>query len=181
MLALVALCLTGHIDPTHFAGTLTGEPPDLSEVPVSQLTEEQLRSEQKRLEPYKTGFIAPVVLTAVGGGLIIVGAVFMVVGIVYAYLPSILGGMGLNGFAIAGYIIMGVSGAMLIAGGVLLAIGLVKLFPALARRRDAAERREEIQRRLDALDPSKAPPPPPMNPGDVRREGPLPSLVLATF
>lgn len=183
MLSLVALCLTGHIDPTHFAGALTEEPADLSNVPVAELTPEQLVSEHKRLDKYRTEFILPVVLSAVGAVLVIGGAAFEVLGVFYVYLPTLVGGSmsGLMAFTVAGYVLLALGGAALIAGGVLLTIGLIKLFPALSRRRDAMERREEIQKRLDAADPEKQPQPPPMNPGDVRYEGPLPSMLLATF
>ncbi len=182
MLATAALLCLGSIDPSHFAGALTEEQ-DLAEVPVSQLTRDQLLVERARLEPARTGFIAPIVLTAVGGVLVIGGAAFTVVGIFYIYLPSLFGfatGMTMSIFTAVGAVLAVIGGAALIAGGILLTIGLVKLFPALARRREASDRLEEVNKRLQQLE---APPEntAPMNPGDVRREGPVPSLVLATF
>ena len=183
MLALVALCLTGHIDPTHFAGALTEEPADLSDIPVAQLTPEQLVSEHKRLDKYRTEFVLPTVLSGVGAVLVVLGGVFEVLGIFYVFLPSLVGGSmtGLAAFTVAGYVLIALGATALIAGGILLTIGLIKLFPALSRRRDAMERRDEIQKRLDASDPEKQPQAPPMNPGDVRYDGPLPSMLLATF
>lgn len=179
-LAVFALCAT--IDASHFAGALSE--PDLSAVPVPQLTPEQLLTEQKRLEAYRTEFIGPVVLTAVGGAVVIVAAGLAVAGTLMAVVPSLAMNTMLTTLQLVGYVFMGLSGAALIAGGIVLTVGLVKLFPTLARRREAMERRDEIQRRLDALDPGKQPSPPSKSspsPGDVLWQGPQAGMLLVTF
>ncbi len=186
MLTVVALALVAHVDASHFAGALT-EPANLSEVPVAELTPEQLLTEQRRLEPYRTSFVGPTVMTAVGGVVVIFAAAFGVAGTVMAVIPALTTtSAALSTLQIVGYVFMGVSGAALIAGGIVLAVGLTKLFPTLARRREAMERRDEIQRRLDAMDPGKAPRPTPElkkgpSPNDVLWQGPEAGALLLTF
>jgi hypothetical protein len=70
-----------------------------------------------------------------------------------------------------------------VVGGVFLTIGLIRLFPALARRREASERRDQIQKRLEGLEsPETAPPSPPLPPGvDVLWRGPDAALPVLTF
>jgi len=192
MLTAAVLSLFGTIDASHFAGALTGEAPppaaapaDLSGVPVAELTPEQLLTERNRLDGFRTIFVGPTVMTAVGGVVVIFAAVFGVAGIIMAVIPAVaMPSMALTTLQIAGYVLIGLSGAALVAGGIVLAIGLTTLFPALARRREAMERRDEIQRRLDALDPAKAPEPPAKtkpSPNDVLWRGPESGLLLATF
>lgn len=180
MIATVALCLLGHIDPSHFAGALSDEEGPAT-TPVEQMTREQLEAELNRLDKYRTEFIGPVVMTGSGGVVAIIGAVFLVLGVFYVALAGGLGGSA--GLAIAGYVLMAIGGAFFIAGGIVLSIGLAKLFPALSRRRDAMERRQELQRQLDLTEPLRPQPELPNRPpADTHWLGvPRPPLVLAEF
>ncbi|MBL8951855.1 MAG: hypothetical protein JNK82_13820 [Myxococcaceae bacterium] len=183
----LTLCLNG-IDASHFAGALSDEPlAELGDVPVANLTPEQMKVEMIRLEPYRTKFIGPTVMSGVGAVLIIVGAVFGVAGVLAAIVPRLATTMmstALTAVQVAGYVFIGLGGVALITGGILLAVGLTRLFPALERRREAMERREEIQKRLDAMDPQKNPlpeAPKGAKPGDVLWLGPESSMLVATF
>lgn len=185
MLATLALCLVTHLEPSHFAGALTDEGvKDLSQVPVSELTKEQLNSEYERLAKYRTEFIGPTVMAGAGALVLVIGGVVGLAGIVYSFLPSVIGSAGttLGALSAVGFVLIGLGAVAIVVGGIFLAIGLVKLFPALARRSDAMQRRSEIEKRLEGFDASGNPLPPPVPPGvDTKREGPLPSLRLATF
>ncbi len=182
---LLAFSLLATIDTSHYAGALTDEAPDLSNVPVSHLTHEQLLAEQARLEPTRTAFIAPVVLTSVGGAALIIGGVVAVAGVViFLAAHNAAASTAASVFAVVGIVMGGVGVVAAIAGGVLLTIGLVRLFPALALRRENAERRDEIQKRLEQLERRDTAPPPaqqPPSPGDAAWRGPDARVLVATF
>jgi hypothetical protein len=182
MLAPIALCLLGHLDPSHFAGALTDEGP--SGAPLEHMNRLQLQTEFERLAPYRTEFIGPTVMA--GSGLVVaaVGAVVGMLGIFFAVVPHATTGMTaaeMTAFAATGYAMLGVGAVLFVVGAVFLVVGLVRLFPALARRREAVERRDEIQKLLDRAGPTDAPPLVPVPPPGAARAGPQPAAVLATF
>ena len=199
--------LMAHLEPAHFAGALRFDEPvrlqqaaayfeesgglglaaqDLSELPVEQLSREQLQAEYTRLEKARPSLGSPIALTAIGGGLLIAALVVLYIDAVLYFVS----GFGTAAFQLAGYILLIFAAALAVTGGVLLAVGLVKLFQRLGQRRAVQQREDDINSRLESLDgaappaavppPGNAPPPPPPPPGagffDVR-----PTYVLASF
>ncbi len=190
--ALCAALLTA-APASHFEGALLSEVPRFTvhlaegaptgmETPVEQLTREQLQAEYTRLAQEKPGIGAPIALTSVGGGLLILSLPLL-----YVALIGILSG-GNSTLVLGGYIFLVFGSAIAVTGGVLLAVGLVKLFQRIGERRAYTQRMEDINARLESLDRTGSPPPPPppaelpppTPPGagfiDVR-----PDIVLATF
>jgi hypothetical protein len=187
-----ALCaaLLAAAPASHFEGALLSDVPRFTarlaegqltgtETPVEQLTREQLQAEYTRLAQEKPGLGAPIALTSVGGGLLILSAPLLWVALI-----GIIGG-GNSSIVLGGYILLIFGSAIAVTGGVLLAVGLVKLFQRIGERRAYTQRMEDINARLESLDRTGAPPPPaelppPTPPGagfiDVR-----PDLVVATF
>ncbi|MBK7864412.1 MAG: hypothetical protein IPJ65_38580 [Archangiaceae bacterium] len=202
MFAPIALCLLGHLDPSHFAGALTEAPqpaPDSSafadgggpsDADVTQLSRPQLQAEFERLAKYRTEFIGPTVMGGAGLVVGLVGGVMGLGGVTFLIASSeahrqgdtqrgnVLSYLGF-GFAVVG-------GVAFTAGVVFLVIGLVRLFPALERRRLAVERRNEIEKRLQQLAPEPLPNPPaqptaPPMPGDAWRAVPQTLVPVAYF
>ncbi len=184
--------------PEHFRGVLSSDTPvrlqraavyfqedgpGFAEVPVEQLSREQLQIEYQRLDREKPGIGGPIALTSVGGGLLFFGVVFFA----YAVAGYLFVG-AMTELVIVAYVLLAFSAALGITGAVLLTVGLVKLFTRIGQRRAYSQRMDDINARLESLDRSGAPPPPPPDvmppppppPGagffDVR-----PQLVLATF
>jgi len=186
--------------PEHFAGALTSDTPvrlqraavyfqeggpGFADVPVEQLSREQLQLEYQRLDREKPSIGGPIALTAVGGGLLFFGIIFFiyaVAGYLYAGFASEL--------VVVAYVLLAFSAALSITGAVLLTVGLVKMFTRIGQRRAYSQRMDDINARLESLDRSGSPPPPPP-PADSLPPPPpppgagffdvKPNLVLATF
>src|SRR5207302_9638180 len=73
---------------------------DLAELPVEQLTREQLQLEYTRLDKARPSLGSPIALTAVGGGLIIAALVVLYLDAVLYLVTS----FGTASFALAGYL-----------------------------------------------------------------------------
>ena len=156
--------------------------PSAFNVPVEQMTREQLQIEYQRLDVEKPGLGGPIALLAVGGGLLFVCIPFL-------YLAVLAFAEGGTSVLLLGYIFLVFGAALAITGGVLLTVGLVKLFQRIGERRAYAQRMEDINARLESLDRTGAPPPPPPPssmpppppPGAELFHDVEPGLVLATF
>lgn len=187
-------------EPAHFKGALlNGDTPvrltnaavyfqegGPVETPIEQLTREQLQAEYQRLEAERPGLGGAIALTAVGGGLLVIGFVVLVYdALFYLYI-----GGGSSVITLAAYVFLVFSAAMIITGGVLLTVGLVKLFQRISERRAYSQRIDDINARLESLDrtgappappPPNLPPPPPPPPGAQLFFDVQPTAVLATF
>jgi hypothetical protein len=176
MLATALLFSLSSIEPSHFAGALTA---DVADLPVEQLTREQLQSEYQRLEKARPSIGNPIALASVGGGLAIVAAVVLWADFI-VYLNT---AFGTSTLALAGYVLLVFGAALAVGGGVLFAVGLVKLFQRMGARRAFQQRMDDINARLESLDRANPPPQPelpPVVPGANFFAVP-PSYVLATF
>jgi len=158
------------------------------DVPLSQMTREQLRVEYKRLDEGR-----PPITGAVLG--IVMGGVALGIGAVTAWISALI--------AIASRLPMlpFLVGIGLAAGGaVVLTFGIIMLRAAIAERKPFNEQMDEIKGRLDGTweaptpsypepyyppsaypPPVAPPPPPPPRPPPSADFGVRPSLVLATF
>jgi hypothetical protein len=156
-----------------------------SEVPLSQMTREQLKAEYKRLDEEKPGLGGQITMIALGGATLGIGAVTLWI--------SFLIGIGLSSTVPLVPLLVGAG--LVLGGGALLTVGIIMLRMARAEREPFHQAQEEIQRRLDGsyespgqpppmqpdrYDPVPPPPPPPPPPG-AGFPAVRPSLVLATF
>ena len=159
------------------------EGPPGAELPVEQMTREQLQLEYTRLDHEKPGLGGSIAITAVGGALLVASIPFL-----YIAVFGLLNGVS-SGYILAAYIFLVFGAALAITGGVLLAVGLVKLFQRIGERRAYTQRMEDINARLESLDRTGSPPPPPLPPTELPPPTPpgagfidvRPDLVLATF
>jgi hypothetical protein len=150
------------------------------QLPIAQMSREQLRAEYRRLDESRPGLGGPITAIALGGACIIGGLGTLWVSFILALVraaPAVGVALGLG---------------LLIGGGVLLTLGIVFLKLTIAERKPFGEAMDEIQQRLDGgpeqqflpsppNDPASPmtppPPPPPLTGlGAVR-----PSVVVATF
>lgn len=177
-----ALADAGHlhgylVTPVQYGGEAQ------SEVPLSQMTREQLKAEYKRLDDEKPGLGGQITMIAMGGAALGIGAVTLWV----SFLIAISGSVPLVP------LLVGVG--LMLGGGALLTVGIIMLRMARAEREAFTQAQEEIERRLDGsyappgeappvqpdrYDPVPPPPPPPPPPG-AGFPAVRPSLVLATF
>lgn len=128
-----------------------------AELPLSQMTREQLRAEQRRLEENRPGIGGQITAVALGGVCIFAGVVTL--------WGSLLIGLG-GTVPIAG-VVIGLG--LVFGGGGLLVFGLVMLRMAINERRPFNEAMDEIQQRLEGRweeeqNPQQRPPPPPYDP-----------------
>jgi hypothetical protein len=152
------------------------------QVPLDQMTREQLRAEYRRLDesrPSLGGQIAAVVL----GGVTIASGVIVLYG---SFIVALFGTAPITAIVIGCGLILG--------GAAVLTVGIIMLKAVIAERRPYGEAMQEIQERLDnkyeenhppeqrappPYDPVVPPPPPP--PPAAGFQDLKPSLVLATF
>ncbi len=177
--------------PAHFSGALSDDAPRVrnaavyfddngpGEVPLDQLSREQLQAEYRRLEQERPGIGLGIGLAAGGGGAAFLGFLIDV---------SVLGTYGYTAALIVGT-------ALLIAGGVCITIGLIILFRNIAARRGYGTRMDDINARLDSMDrgapmnnnlpppgyDAPPPPPPPPPPPGAMFYNVQPTYALATF
>ncbi len=149
------------------------------DVPISQMTREQLRLEYKRLEDSRPPLGGAILAISLGGAAIAIGGVTAWISLIIALgsrLPLLpfLVGVGLA-----------------LGGGAVLVIGIIMLRAGLAERKPFNDEMDEIRARLDGTWEAPAPsypepvapppPPPPPRPPPSADFGVRPSLVLATF
>lgn len=152
------------------------------EMPLSQMTREQLRAEQRRLEDNRPGIGAQITMIALGGATIFGGVI--------AFYASLI--LALSRASVIVPVVIGTG--LVLGGGALLVIGIIMLRMALNERRPFNEEMDEIQQRLDGNyeEPGRPPaipqreyepvvPPPPPPPPAAGFTNVRPSLVLATF
>jgi hypothetical protein len=127
---------------------------------LDSMTREQLAAEMRRLDETRPSLVGPIVLTAVGVGLLTGG---------YVLLNVFYG--GLTGLSVTGnstavlltYLGFLAVGLVTIAGVVLAIIGSVKLITRIVAKIRHGREVSEVQSRIDEVDrspPSLAPPPP---------------------
>jgi hypothetical protein len=153
------------------------------EIPLSQMTHQQLRAEYQRLDETRPGLGGQITMVALGG--VAIAAGFVVLWGTFLISAS-------SFFASVPLIPLLVGVGLIAGGGVILAIGIVMLKLAIAERRPYGEAMDEIRARLDGTyegqnpppppeQPVAPPPPPPPLPPQAGLDAVRPSLVLATF
>lgn len=142
---------------------------------LGQLSRDQLLPERRRLEDEMPGLGGPIAITCVGGGVLLVGSLYLFLGLGQS-----------AGFSSGGFVTLGVIGMV---GGVIGCVaGIIWLLARMADREPLQEQLKEIDQRLNQIynrGPAPAedypPPPPPPPPPAVLGPTPPPMLMVARF
>jgi hypothetical protein len=124
--------------------------PLVSERPVASLSLRELKDEYRRLDENRPGLGGPISMLATGTGLLLSGTLNF---LIYSSGPGGIGALFTSGSYVAGFLF----GSMLLVGAGLLIPGIFVMKSRAAERAVMSARMDEVQERIDELEPRGRP------------------------